>query len=92
MAEPGLLKVIRRARRSFLVEYFSSLILLSFLVLTYINNIAVPVAFEVLVITIAIAFVLSAETVRMETTYRITKDKLIIIKGLFDQHKKNVYT
>lgn len=89
--EEEIITVLRKSRKAFIIEYVCSFLLLGLLAATYFKGIRLPNIFNYLIITIAAFALLSAELSRALTEYKITETKVVIIKGLIKQSKKNVH-
>lgn len=89
--EEKVIAILRKSRKAFIIEYACSFILVSLLAATYIKGIRLPGIFNYLIIGIAAFALISAELSRALTWYKITDSKVIIIKGLIKQTKKNVH-
>lgn len=88
--EEILLK-LRKTRKAFLIEYASGAFLLILIVVALSQEIKIPrLPMGFLVGMTVLAFA-SAEFSRILVRYRITPEKVEIIKGLIRQHKKNVH-
>lgn len=89
--EDKVITIIRKSRKAFIIEYICSFLLLGLLAATYFKGIRLPTIFNYLILGIAAFALLSAELSRALTLYKITGSKVIIIKGLIKQAKKNVH-
>ncbi len=89
--EDKVITVIRKSRKAFIIEYVCSFILVVLLIATYVKGIRLPTIFNYLILGIAAFALLSAELSRALTSYKITESKVIIIKGIIKQAKKNVH-
>ncbi len=89
--EDKVILIIRKSRKAFIIEYACTVILLSLLAALYFKGIRLPARANYLVIGIAAFALFSAELSRALIQYKITESKVIIIKGLIKQAKKNVH-
>lgn len=86
-----VITVLRKSRKSFLVEYGCALLLIGLLAATYWKGITLPPSAQYYVLGIAVVAVASAELSRFLLRYTITTSKISIIKGVIQQNKKNVH-
>lgn len=86
-----VITILRKSRKAFIIEYVCSFLLLGLLGATYIKGIALARPFTYLILGIAAFALLSAEWSRAIVWYKITESKVVIIKGIFKQTKKNVH-
>ncbi len=89
--EDKVITILRKSRKAFFIEYICSFILLVLLIATYVKGIRLPAIFNYLILGIAAFALFSAELSRALTKYKITENKVIIIKGIIKQVKKNVH-
>lgn len=89
--EEKVITVLRKSRKAFIIEYVCSFILVVLLIATYVKGIRLPPIFNYLILGIAAFALLSAELSRALTWYKITESRVIIIKGIIKQSKKNVH-
>lgn len=89
--EERVLVNLRKSRKVFLVEYLCAFILIVLLGLLYSNKISMPSLVFRVVIVIIVGIILFAEISRVYTRYVITPIKAIIISGLFNEQRKNIY-
>jgi uncharacterized membrane protein YdbT with pleckstrin-like domain len=85
------LKVLKRSRKAYITEYTSGVLILLFTIILYSKGIYLNKGLYYFVVGFAFFSIGSAEFSRMFLRYRITSEKIIIIKGLIKQSKKNVY-
>jgi len=85
------LMIIRKSRRSFLLEYFCSALLLVLLTADYWKGIQLPVYFTYAIMAFVAFLILSAELARLTHRCIVTSTKLVIIDGLIRQSKKHIY-
>ena len=86
-----ILKTYRRTRKAFIIEYTCAAILI-LLVLAFIISGTVLPNFIYWVVVIIVILILSwTELSRAFVRYNITPGKLVIINGIIQQKKKNVY-
>ncbi len=83
--------ILRRSRKSFIIEYACALILVGLLITAFFRGIAVHRYIVYFILGLAAISVLSAEWSRAMVRYIITHPKVIIIKGIIKQSKKNVH-
>ena len=91
MGKEEVLYKFNKSRKAYLPEYLSGFLLLVILGYLYSQNTKVSSVFTFAVLGISLFSIGSAEFSRMMNKYLITSTKLIIIKGLLKQYKKNVY-
>ena len=89
--EDKVITIIRKSRKAFIIEYACSFVLVVLLIATYVKGIRLPALFNFLILGIAAFALISAELSRALTWYKITESKVIIIKGIVQQVKKNVH-
>ena len=89
--EEKVITVLRRSRKAFVIEYACTIILLSLLAALYLKGNRLPAILNYLVLGIAAFALISAELSRALVSYKITNSKVVIIKGLIKQNKKNVH-
>lgn len=86
-----VITILRKSRKAFIIEYACTIILLSLLAALYLKGIRLPAVLNYLVLGIAAFALISAEFSRNLIQYKITESKVIIIKGIIKQAKKNVH-
>lgn len=87
-----VLRVIRKSRKAYMVEYFCGFFLLLFpLLLEYVQDIEIPSVVRYFIAGMALLAFLSAELSRSILRYKITPSKIVMIYGWVKQNKKNVY-
>lgn len=86
-----VITILRKSRKAFIAEYACTIILLSLLAALYLKGIRLPAMVNYLVLGIAAFALISAELSRALIQYKITESKVIIIKGVIKQAKKNVH-
>tara|TARA_Y100000310_G_C20475968_1_gene712426 strand:+ start:8 stop:496 length:489 start_codon:yes stop_codon:yes gene_type:complete len=91
MGKKNILKVYRKTRKAFLIEYTCGIFLLAALGVSYFKEIQFNPIFQHFVIGISLFAFASVEFSRIFTRYKITPEKISIIKGIIKQDKKNVY-
>ncbi len=86
-----LIAKLYKTRKAFLIEYGCGIVLLGFLLVSYL--IANPPGRNVALFMGALSaiFLASAEVGRIFTRYTITTEKIVVVKGLIKQSKKNVH-
>jgi|SRR3989344_8358696 len=89
--EERVLVSLKKSRNVFLIEYVCALFLGVLLLMIYLKEISIPSwAFRGVMVLIA-GIVVFVEISRIYSRYVITTSKLIIIKGLINEHRKNIY-
>lgn len=83
--------VLRKSRRSFLLEYGCALVLLILLALLRLKHVKISQSVVYLVLVLAFLFLASAEISRLAHRGKVTSSKLVIINGLIKQSKKHIY-
>jgi len=91
MVKEEVLLVFNKSRKAYLPEYLCGIFLLFVLGFVYSQGIYLNQYVVLFIVGISLFSVGSAEMSRMMNKYIITQSKLLIIKGLIKQHKKNVY-
>ena len=86
-----IIAVLRRSRKSFIIEYVCALILMGLLIAAPLKGIPVHRYLVYFILGLAAVSILSAEWSRAMVRYIITPPKVIIIKGIIKQSKKNVH-
>lgn len=89
--EEKTLLTLKGSRKAFVAEYGCGLLSLVGLGILYLKGIAVPTILNYFMLGFSVFSIGSAEYSRLVTRYRLTPSKLVIIKGIIKQHKKNVY-
>ena len=85
------IEVLRKSRKAYIIEYSCTVILLFLLFTTYYKGIFLKSILQYFVVGLAATAFLSAELSRILTYYKITPKKVVIVKGIIKQNKKNVY-
>ncbi len=85
------LKTLKRSRKAYLVEYACGLFLIFLLTITFVKGIRMSVNFKYFIFGLAMFSFVSVEASRIFVRYKITSKKVVIIKGLIKQNRKNVY-
>jgi len=91
MSKEEVIFKFNKSRKAYLPEYLSGFFLLAILAFVYSREVALNPTITYFVLGLSLFSLGSAEISRMMNKYLITSSKLIIIKGLIKQHKKNVY-
>lgn len=86
-----VLMILRKTRRAYLVEYLCAFVALGGLGLALLKGVALPSMFTYGVLGFTGVALGAAEFQRALTRYRITGEKLTIIRGIVRQAKENVY-
>ncbi len=86
-----IITTLRRSRKSFIIEYACALILVGLLIAAFFKGIPVHRYIVYFIVGLAALAVLSAEWSRAMVKYIVTYPKVIIIKGIIKQSKKNVH-
>ncbi len=86
-----VIKVFKKTRKAFLIEYSCTLLLLIFLAYFSLKGITIKPIISKLTYSLAILSLISAELSRIMIRYTILPNKLTIIKGIIKHDKKNVY-
>jgi len=89
--EEKVITILRKSRKAFLIEYACSFVLLALLGTLYLKGIRLSSMFTYLVLGIALFALISAELARALVWYKITSNKIVIVKGFIKQSKKNVH-
>jgi len=84
-------KIYKKTRKAYLTEYTCGIFLLISLGIVALNNFQLNATFQYFVVGVSLFALGSAELARMFTRYKVSNDKLSIIKGIIQQDKKNVY-
>jgi len=82
---------LRKSRKVFFVEYVCAIILIVLLGGLYSKGITMPSWMFRIVVVIIAGIILFAEISRIYTRYIITPTKVVIISGLFNETRKNIY-
>ena len=85
------LKTLRRSRKAYIIEYLSGALILLLTAGLYGKGIILPKPIYYFAVGFSFFSIGSAEFSRLFLRYKITSEKIIIIKGLLKQSKKNVY-
>ncbi len=80
-----------RTRKAFWVEYLCGTVLLAILLVSYLEGISLIWQAQLFLLMIAVTIFGYTEVHRVILRYRVMKDKLIVIKGLLREDKKNLY-
>ena len=91
MVKEEVLHTFKKSRKAYLPEYLCGFFLLAVLALVYIKGISLGSYVLYFILGISFFSFGTAEISRMMNKYLITPSKLIIIRGVMKQHKKNVY-
>lgn len=89
--EEKVITILRKSRKAFIIEYACSFILVVLLIATSVKGIPLPPLFKYFILGIAAFALISAELSRALIKYKVTDSKVIIIKGLIKQARKNVH-
>ncbi|MBI2662647.1 PH domain-containing protein [Candidatus Woesearchaeota archaeon] len=89
--EERVLTSLKKSRMAFLVEYVCALFLGFLLLMLFWNKIIIPGWMFRGVIVLIVGIVVFAEISRRYTRYVITPSKMVIIKGLINEYRKNIY-
>ncbi len=87
----NVLKVLKKTRKAFLVEYGCAVFILSLLVIITLKGVTLKPFISNIAYSLAFIALITAETSRMMTRYKFFPKKLTIIEGIFKHDKKNVY-
>ena len=85
------LKVLRKTRKAFIIEYGCATFLLILLAYLSLKKITLKPIISNLAYSLTFISLLSAELSRRMISYKIFPTKLTIIKGIIKHDKKNVY-
>ena len=91
MTNKRILKTYRKTRKAYLTEYGCGAFLLTAVGVSFLNGVNFNAVFQYFVVGVSLFAVGTAEMSRMFTRYKITPEKITIIKGIIRQDKKNVY-
>lgn len=83
--------VLRRSRKAYSIEYGCGIVLLVFLGIFYFQSIPLNAIVRNVVLALAVISLITPELSRLFIVYEITPSKVIIIKGIFQQTRKNVH-
>lgn len=83
--------VLRRSRKTFLIEYLCGLFLFGLIFLFYVVGISLHPIMRNIVLGLALLAIIIPELSRLFLVYIVTPTKITIIKGLIQQTKKNVH-
>ncbi|MFH1682297.1 MAG: PH domain-containing protein [Candidatus Woesearchaeota archaeon] len=86
-----VLMVLRKSRKSFILEYFSAILLLSLLAIVYLKGITIARWANYLIFGLVFVSLSSAELSRIMHRYVVTESKITVIDGLIQQRKQNIY-
>lgn len=89
--EESRIIVLKRSRKAYIPEYFCAGALLTLTLVTYLKGIQTHYLFQYYTLGIAALAICSAEISRMFLQYRISKEKISIIKGFIQKNHKNIY-
>ena len=87
-----VLLTLRHSRKSFILEYFCSILVTILLVVSYLKDINMPIWTTYSMYAVAFFGIGSAELTRLfGDRYKITNEKLMIIQGVIRKKNQNVY-
>ncbi len=89
--EEEVLKLLRKTRKAFFMEYACGFFLLGLLGYSLFKGLVVHQMFIYFVLGLSLTSIGSAELNRLMLRYKITESKLTTIHGFLKQSKKNVY-
>ena len=89
--EERVLVSLKKSRKVFLVEYICALFLGFLLLMIYLNEINIPSWMFRGVMVLVLGIIVFAEISRWYTRYVITTNKIVIIKGIINEKRKNIY-
>jgi len=78
-------------RKGYILEYVCTLFLILLPLFASIKGYAIPVNIVYLLIGLGTLILIYTEIARIYTRYTVTNKKLVIVRGLLRQDKKNVY-
>jgi uncharacterized membrane protein YdbT with pleckstrin-like domain len=85
-----ILRILRRSRKSFVIEYVCAIIIFIVASLAYAGDYSLPNYTYYFLIMFGVAALIYGEITRAFLVYRISDTKLSIIHGLVKQTKKNI--
>lgn len=88
--EEKVIKLLRKSRKAFLIEYGCGIFLLVLLAAVYLKGIPLKPVVGRFVFGLALVALASGEMNRWFYYYKITNKKIVIIKGIIKQTKKNI--
>jgi hypothetical protein len=83
--------IIRKSRKSYVIEYSCGTFLLILLLLSYLTSMNLKQEIQSFILGLGLFALASAEISRILTSYKIGHDKIEVVHGLIKQDKKNVY-
>lgn len=86
-----VLKTLRKTRKAFLIEYLCGLFLLGLIGFSYLKEIGLHENVVYFVAALGLVSIGSAEFARLFVWYKFTDEKMVIIKGIIKQKRKNIY-
>lgn len=86
-----VITMIKASRKKFIIEYSCGFFLLGITGLLLLDGISLPGAVLYFIVGVALFSMAAAELSRVLTRYVITDTKLIIVHGIIQQMKKNIY-
>lgn len=88
--ESKVLKTLRKSRKAYLIEYLCGFSLLGLVGYSYLQGINLTPLTKYFLLGAGLSITSVGEIARLFHRYKITNSKLIIIKGIIKQRKKNV--
>lgn len=89
-SEPEVLTILRKSRKAYLIEYSCGLLLLGLTGYARLQEINLPSWLWYFFLGLGLSIASIGEIARLFNYYEITNSKLIIVKGIIKQKKKNV--
>ena len=83
--------IIRKSRKSYIIEYSCGTFLIILLLLSYLTSMDLKQEIQSFVLGLGLFALASAEISRILTSYKIGNDKIEVVHGLIKKEKKNIY-